>query len=494
MMTLAKLTFVGLLCWAGFAQPPQVEWTTVIGDAAQFELPFAIIEATDQSLVCVGHCSVGDPGWDGFLLKADALGQTQWTRTLSREAGDILYSDFAECPDGGFMISGWTRPSSDVRAADLLLVRTDDAGDTLWTRWIGGAGKQSLGYLTKAEDGGYLLTGFISLVVAETTDVYLVKVDSDGFTQWERSYHVGDPAWGTKAGELADGGYFVAGATEHPANLNRDYVLIRTNESGDTLWTRVYSLGSDDLQAAAHTPADGGFILVGTADLGIWSEYLSVMYIVKTDADGDILWTRSFGHVGCADGAYALQLMPDGGYMIGGATQWLEYEAPLDSLHDVYVIRLDANGDSLWSLEFEDDGHVADCRSISTTSDGGYVLACLYGTAILGGDIELIKLGPELKAGGQILPPLVESVTLLGNYPNPFNASTKISFALPRRQDVALTIYDIVGRSVQTLINEPMAAGEHQFVFDADNLPSGTYVYAISAGGAQRSRKMIIIR
>ncbi len=83
---------------------------------------------------------------------------------------------------------------------------------------------------------------------------------------------------------------------------------------------------------------------------------------------------------------------------------------------------------------------------------------------------------------------------LLQNYPNPFNPSTTISFELPQKSEVNLTIYNTLGQVVATLINEVKQAGQHQIVFDASHLPNGVYIYRIKAGSYSAAKKMILLK
>ncbi len=81
------------------------------------------------------------------------------------------------------------------------------------------------------------------------------------------------------------------------------------------------------------------------------------------------------------------------------------------------------------------------------------------------------------------------------NHPNPFNPSTKISFALPSAQKVTLKVFDLNGKEVATLLqNEQKAAGIHELTFDARNLPSGVYLYKLQAGQYAETKKMILLR
>ncbi len=80
------------------------------------------------------------------------------------------------------------------------------------------------------------------------------------------------------------------------------------------------------------------------------------------------------------------------------------------------------------------------------------------------------------------------------NYPNPFNPATKIKFALPKPALTRITIYDLLGREIQTLINKEVEAGYHEINFDVHNLPGGVYFYKIQSGDFIQSKKMIIMK
>jgi hypothetical protein len=80
------------------------------------------------------------------------------------------------------------------------------------------------------------------------------------------------------------------------------------------------------------------------------------------------------------------------------------------------------------------------------------------------------------------------------NYPNPFNPSTRIQFVLPSRNFVTLKVYDMIGRDVATLVNGFKDAGSHEVLFDASHLPSGIYVYRITANNFVETKKLVLIK
>ncbi|MBX2992093.1 MAG: VCBS repeat-containing protein [Bacteroidetes bacterium] len=89
---------------------------------------------------------------------------------------------------------------------------------------------------------------------------------------------------------------------------------------------------------------------------------------------------------------------------------------------------------------------------------------------------------------------LPRSFALEQNYPNPFNPSTTIEFALPHTNFVTLTLYNILGQEVRTLVSERMDAGTYQVQFNAGGLPSGAYIYRLHAGGFVQTRKLLLLK
>jgi flagellar hook assembly protein FlgD len=90
--------------------------------------------------------------------------------------------------------------------------------------------------------------------------------------------------------------------------------------------------------------------------------------------------------------------------------------------------------------------------------------------------------------------PIAVDYSIEQNYPNPFNASTSIHYNLPRASHVKIDIYDILGRKVETLVNETQPAGEHNVIWNSDDNPSGTYFYRIQAGDFVEVNKMVLLK
>lgn len=106
-------------------------------------------------------------------------------------------------------------------------------------------------------------------------------------------------------------------------------------------------------------------------------------------------------------------------------------------------------------------------------------------------------VGAEADAAGEeslVSEQAPERYALFGNYPNPFNPSTLIRFAIPEASEVNVSVYDVMGREVATLINKKMEAGSHSVLFDASHLPSGAYYCRVRAGDFSDTRQIILAK
>jgi len=240
--------------------------------------------------------------------------------------------------------------------------------DTLWTGTYGGVRLDAALSILQTTDGGYVTTGkteSFGFGVQDTTDVYLIKTDSLGDTLWTRTFGGIDYDGAFAVQQHPDGGYIVIGHTKSFGSGNRDIYCIRTNSSGDTLWTRTYGGNGEEIGLAVQRTSDGGYVMAGSSSsFGAGGDDI---YLIKTDSNGDTIWTRTYGGTG-QDQPYVILPTYDGGYVIGGTTSSFGAGSS-----DFYLIVLDSFGDTLWTRTFG-GAYQEWCGGICQTSDHGYVL------------------------------------------------------------------------------------------------------------------------
>jgi hypothetical protein len=113
-----------------------------------------------------------------------------------------------------------------------------------------------------------------------------------------------------------------------------------------------------------------------------------------------------------------------------------------------------------------------------------------YGTIFVADNMRVTPFNVNVKSEGEI----IESFTLMQNYPNPFNPATNIKFNVAKSGNVKIVIYDVIGREVQTLVNERSQEGTYVATFDGSALNSGVYYYRLNANGFSATRKMVLMK
>jgi len=134
---------------------------------------------------------------------------------------------------------------------------------------------------------------------------------------------------------------------------------------------------------------------------------------------------------------------------------------------------------------------------LSTFSDQGLTLNDVHQFKFVGNGtvyLDNYYFTSSLSSVEEVTGAFPTTYALEQNYPNPFNPSTRISFSMLEANNVTLKVYDLLGQEVATLINEFMNAGKFEVSFDASDLPTGTYIYSISAGNFSSVKKMMLVK
>ena len=239
----------------------------VIPDGAETsDAALAVRKTHDGGYILAGS-SNGASSSSVRLLRVNAEGVAVWSRSLGELPGALAY-DVAEMPGGGFVIAG--NSSSEDNGSDALLIKTSAEGATEWTKSFGGSHNDEARSLVLTGDGGYALGGFTWSQGAGLSDFWLVKADSSGEEEWQRSFGGVPRDAGHALIQTADGGFALAGWSESFSGGDRFWV-IKTNSSGALQWSTAHPLGADSTtsvpvsagaRAIRQTP-DGGFIVAG---------------------------------------------------------------------------------------------------------------------------------------------------------------------------------------------------------------------------------------
>ncbi|MCJ7813730.1 T9SS type A sorting domain-containing protein [bacterium] len=265
---------------------------------------------------------------------------------------------------------------------------------------------------------------------------------------------------------------------------------MKLDENGNKEWSNP--LGDDFLGRAysIQQTADGGYIVAGdSVDFKSEFDYTHYLMAMKLDEGGNIEWNY-FGDE--YTDAQFIQQTEDDGYILAGNTK--------DDGHglDFLIIKLDENGNENWIKKYGTSGGWEYASAIQQTSDGGYSVAGQTDSNGAGRyDIWILKLDENGNGPGPVgiynsNNNQFKGFSLSQNYPNPFNPSTTIRFNLPKSSFVTLTVYDILGKEIETIVHGQYPAGEFRAEWTAKDLSSGIYFYRLQAGRFVQTKKFIL--
>jgi len=209
--------------------------------------------------------------------------------------GDKLYGGelddeaaaIVQTGDEGYAIAGTTF-SYGAGSSDFWLIKTDMDGNVEWTQTYGGAEYDAANAMVQTGDGGYAIAGQTYSFGAGDSDFWLVKVDSSGSLQWNRTYGTPTADESTSVIQTSDGGYALAGySTDSYASKNLWFV--KTDSSGNMQWNRTYGGSGSDYANSVVQTSDGGYALAGTTS-SFSDDGQADFWLVKTDSSGNVEW------------------------------------------------------------------------------------------------------------------------------------------------------------------------------------------------------------
>ena len=359
---------------------------------------------------------------------------TVWTRTYGGDSTDVAYA-VRQTSDGGFAFTGYTR-SFGNGSDDFWLVKTDEDGDSLWSRTYGGSESDRCNSLILTEDNGFLLVGSTESFGSGSSDVWVVRVDEDGDSLWSRTLGGSEQDEGADAVESSNGDLYIAGTTYSFGAPGADFWLIALNHAGDSLWSQTYGEYPPYTCEAIAAFTDGRLVLAGThhggngasfraytvsadgelldgfgdswlgysfgSDVAVLSNQnyaIAGQYYDEDDIDGvgkvvlvsgidySGIWRRDLGGSGY-DAFTAVQGDHDDRIICAGFTE--SYDAEVN-YPDFWLAQLGPDGDSLWMCTFDHGGSelAFDVQTLAT----GYILVGTCGSWPPGSDVWLVRAG-----------------------------------------------------------------------------------------------------
>jgi len=327
-----------------------VVWQKTYGDTSVWNIANSIQQTTDGGYIVAGqNMSFSAGSWDVWVLKLDGNGNVQWQKTYggTNEDEDRAFS-IQQTTDGGYIVAGYTQ-SFATGDEDAWILKLDSSGNVQWQKTYGATGGDDAYSIQQTSDGGYIVAGVTDSFGAGSGDTWILKLDSSGNVQWQKTYGATDADGAYSIQQTTDGGYIVVSMTRSFIVDGQVPWLLKLDSNGNIQWQKTY--GGTSVEFSAYSilqTSDGGYIVAG--DFHTTGTYPIVAWVLKLDSNGNIQWQKTYGGT-YEDAALSIQQTTDGGYIVGGRTSSFSV-----GREDILILKLDSSG------------NIHDCSIIKTSN------------------------------------------------------------------------------------------------------------------------------
>jgi hypothetical protein len=419
---------------------PDTLWTSHFGGIYE-DNSTCIFQTFDGGYLIIGSTDqLGNGLKDIWLIKTDENGNLVWDKTYGGDQDDFSIMG-QQTTEGGFIVAGTTE-SFGNGMRDFWLIKTDSEGNEEWNQTFGTAENDRSQYVEQTADGGYIITGGTGNVETNNQDAWLIKTDCAGNQEWQQTYGGNGNEKTYTVHQETDGSYILAGLTSSFGNGNYDAYLIKTDSDGNEIWYKTFGGSGIENAYAMQILPNEGYILAGSTqsfgagDFDVW--------LIKVDQQGDEIWNQVYG-TEVVDYCYFVSITEDGNFVLGGLTN-----STLAGDFDVLAMKVSCSGEEIWTTKVGESGNEY-AFFVEQTSDNGFVLAG-YTNSFGNGDNDVYAV--KLASDGTDAHQIIEQPAgfNLQNYPNPFNPSTTISFNLKNTSlPSQIEIYNLKGQKVKVL-------------------------------------------
>ncbi len=352
----------------------------------------SIIQTQEGNYVFAGYTNGFGVTESILLIKTNPLGDTLWSRAYNHSGFNFLVTRMKQTADDGFILTGnIIDTGSYIR--HICLLKVDGNGNLQWSKRYYGTSQEESNSVQQTTDGGYILCGYTSSFGAGQRDACLIKTDATGTIQWQRTYGSIFNESGFYVEQTTDNGFILSGYVVDTGASPMDILLIKTDSNGNLIWNKKIGSIYDDNGISVQQEV-GGYSIISTTqiyDITFVPSLYSKFDLVKVDKNGNLIWARRFGEFVLAvnDGCKFGRKTNDGGYVLTGT--------PTGCPCSSYLIKTDSNGVINWSKTYGMNGDWG-ANDIIQTIDNGYIMA---GSTMVAGpnDIYLIKTDANGNSG-----------------------------------------------------------------------------------------------
>jgi len=322
-----------------------------------------------------------------FHVNSQVYFQKLYARSVNGISG---VGEIKQTSTGHYIMAGNIFSCFSMCPSDGLLIKTDLNGDTIWARKMGGVREDGFGKVLETLDGNYLFIGKTTSFGQQATSnvygeyIYIVETNPNGDTLWTKIYGGTNTDYAhnndiTDIKQTTDSGLIIlAQVNSAPAGQGqkKDILVIRTNSTGDTLWTRSYWTNYTENPGTIIQTSDGGYLISGSTAVAP-TYYCLNGFLVKLDVNGNIQWQKTYGGP-VHDSFNGVEQSNSGDYIVAGSSNGFSGDS---SQNYVYVLRLNGLGDTIWAKIY---GPVFNNRFLRKIDDTTFLLVGLSGSSNFG--------------------------------------------------------------------------------------------------------------
>lgn len=274
------------------------------------------IQTADSNFVITGYAIKKREFQSNLLLmKVDSVGNIIWQKTYGGDS-DEQGLKVIECRDGGLAVCGFSSSNNDAEP-DWYIIKTDSNGNLLWEKQFGTPNDDRALDIAQTYDDGFVVTGYLGTNVGGQKRMSIVKLEADGNDVWSQRYDMNDWSCGTSIIATRDSMIVAAGYTRTYSITDYDFMILKTDMRGDTIWTRTF--GDENWQEGTGLieTYDNSYVASGFSMSNV--RYLSSFMTLKYDKDGNLLWHNIFKRKS-QDYAKSITETRDNGLLLAGTT------------------------------------------------------------------------------------------------------------------------------------------------------------------------------
>jgi uncharacterized delta-60 repeat protein len=466
-------------------------WTAVYNgpNNSSDYLTAVVVDASDNIYV-TGGTSVYDSNYDWATIKFNKDGEQQWTAYFDGGANYIdNANDIAVDASQNVYITGYVSKTSSSLNFDFATIKYSASGTEEWVAYYEGIDAlDDKAACVALDDSGNVYVSGSSKSTANGTDIITIKYDNQGNEIWSVSYNGSGNSDDTPTNLAIDpfGNVIVCGGS-YGDGSSLDYVTIQYDASGSEQWVQRYNGWGNytDWPVDMKLNELGDIFITGSAR---GSSIDDDMVTIKYNQSGEIQWTSTYDGYGNLDKPAGLSLGAKGTVYVTGVSEnshdsydFATFKINAEGYRE-WVMRYDFSREEVAGIATDNKGHIYVAGNTNFNSTQSCVTIIKYTESISTGFFDANSVHPQ-------------TFTLAQNYPNPFNPITTISYQLPAVSEVNLSIYNVLGQKVATLVSGRQTAGRHQVKWNAGAFASGVYLYKLTADKSfTQTKKLILLK